>query len=153
MAAVKIAKLNGAQVTGVTAPAKADAVREAGADSILDRGTPPAPDSVDVVVDVVGGQGFPALLDALVPGGHCATSGAIAGPIVELDVRDLYLRDLTFYGSTYQPDNILPDVIGYIERGELRPLIAAEFALKDLAAAQEAFISKSHIGKIAIRVA
>ena len=48
--------------------------------------------SVDVVIDLVAGSNWKQLLDILKPGGRYATSGAIAGPIVELDVRTLYLK-------------------------------------------------------------
>ena len=150
MAAVKIAKLNGAQVTGVTAPAKADAVREAGADSILDRGTPPAPDSVDVVVDVVGGQGFPALLDALVPGGRYATSGAIAGPIVELDLRVVYLKDLTLVGSTLQPAEGFARLVDHINAGQIHPLVSQTYPLSEIARAQDDFAAKRYPGKLVL---
>ncbi|MGI9476171.1 MAG: alcohol dehydrogenase family protein [Hyphomicrobiaceae bacterium] len=152
-AAVQLAKRRGAHITAMTSRDKADAVRAIGADEIVGRDDALGVNAFDAVVDLVAGPRWPEMIAALRHRGRYVTAGAIAGPIVELDVRDLYLRDLTFYGSTYQPDNILPDVIGYIERGELRPLIAEEFALEDLAAAQEAFISKSHIGKIALRVA
>ena len=80
-------------------------------------------------------------------------SQAIAGSIVELDVRTLYLRDLTLYGSTFQPDNIIKDVIGYVEDGKLLPSIAQEFDLTDIRQAQETFLKKGHIGKIVIRLA
>lgn len=151
-AAVQLARRRGAHITAMTSPDKADAVRAIGADAIVGREDPLGTDAFDVVVDLVGGPQWPEMIAALSRHGRYVTAGAIAGPIVELDVRDLYLRDLTFYGSTHQPDNVLPDVITYIERGELEPLIAQEFALRDLAAAQEAFLSKAHIGKIVIRV-
>jgi NADPH:quinone reductase-like Zn-dependent oxidoreductase len=93
------------------------------------------------------------LLDALRSGGKYVTSGAIAGPVVELDLRTLYLKDLTLIGSTYQPENIFRDLVGYIERNEIRPVIAEVFDLKQLRLAQEAFLKKSFVGKIAIRVA
>jgi NADPH:quinone reductase-like Zn-dependent oxidoreductase len=80
------------------------------------------------------------------------TSGAIAGPIVELDLRDLYLKDLTLMGSTRQAPDIFNDLVRYIEAGEIRPVIAQTYALRDLARAQEAFVAKGHIGKIGIRV-
>ena len=62
-----------------------------------------------VVTDIVGGQDlFPALLQVLQRGvGRYVCSGAIAGPIVPLDLRDLYLKDLTFYGCTIYPPHIL----------------------------------------------
>lgn len=150
-AAIQLAKRRGATVTAMTNADKADAVRGLGADAIVGRDDPFAPGSFDVVVDLVAGPRWPEMIDALRSGGRYVTAGAIAGPIVELDVRTLYLRDLTLYGSTAQPDNIMPDLIGYIERGEIRPVIAGEFALKDLHQAQEAFLTKHHIGKIVIR--
>jgi len=151
-AAIQLAKRRGAQITAMTSADKAEAVRALGADAIVTRDDPFAEGVFDAVVDLVAGPRWPDMIAALRRGGRYVTAGAIAGPIVELDVRTLYLHDLTLFGSTFQPDNILPDVIGYIERGELRPLIAQTFALKDLRRAQEAFLKKDHLGKIVIRI-
>ncbi len=150
-AALQLAKRRGAHVTALTSAEKAAELRALGADDTLDRPDALPPGSFDAIVDLVGGPRWPDMIDALQRGGRYIASGAIAGPLVQLDLRTLYLRDLTLYGSTFQRDGILADVIGYVERGELRPMIAAEFALKDLKAAQEAFLAKSHIGKIVIR--
>lgn len=151
-AAVQLALARGAEVTTVSSAAKADALREMGASQVLDRDETPAADSFEVVVDLVGGPGFPPLLDALRPNGRYVVAGAIAGPIVELDLRTLYLRDLTLLGSTTQPDTTLPDVIELIEAGRLKPNIAQVFDLQDIHAAQAAFMAKTYIGKIALRV-
>ena len=59
-------------------------------------------DAFDVVLDLVGGPRWLALLEALAERGRYVTSRAIAGPIVELDLRTLYLKDLTLIGSTRQ---------------------------------------------------
>jgi NADPH:quinone reductase-like Zn-dependent oxidoreductase len=149
-AAIQLAKHRGARVTAMTSADKAEAVRALGADEIVTRDDPFPEDAFEAVVDLVAGPRWPDMIAALRRGGRYVTAGAIAGPIVELDVRTLYLRDLTLFGSTFQPENILPDVIGYIERGELRPMIAQTFALKDLRKAQEAFLKKDHLGKIVI---
>ena len=151
-AAVQLAKRRGAHVTAVCGGNKAEAVLALGADATLDRDAALGKAAFDVVVDLVAGARWPDMIDALRPGGRYVTAGAIAGPIVELDVRTLYLRDLTLFGSTYQPPHIMQDLIGYIERGEIRPAVAATFDLRDLHAAQEAFLSKRYVGKIAIRV-
>ncbi len=108
------------------------------------------PQSVDVIVDLVGGNQWPELLDVLASGGRYVTSGAIAGPIVELDLRTLYLRDLTLLGSTHTSDEILHNVIRYVEAGEIRPLVAAIYPLADIAAAQQDFLAKHHIGNIVL---
>ena len=102
------------------------------------------------MADIVGGAYFGTLIDALDRGGRYTCSGAIAGPIVEMDLRTFYLRDLTFTGSTVIPPQVFTDLVGYIERGEVRPVLAATYDLQDLAAAQQAFIDKRHTGNIVV---
>ncbi|THH39142.1 alcohol dehydrogenase [Aliishimia ponticola] len=151
-AAIQLAKRRGAHVTAVTSPAKADDLRSLGADATLGRDDDLPADAFDVVLDLVGGARWPGLLDALAVRGRYVTSGAIAGPIVELDLRTLYLKDQTLIGSTRQDPRVFTDLVGYIERGEIRPVVAASFDLKDIRAAQEAFLEKGHIGKIGLRI-
>ncbi len=153
LAAVQLAKRRGAHVTAMTSTDKAAAVRATGADETLGRGDPLERGAFDAVVDVVAGPRWPEMIDALERGGRCVTAGAIAGPIVELDVRTLYLRGLTLFGSTFQPDSIFEDLIGYIERGEIRPCIAQAFDLCEIHQAQMVFLDKRHVGKIVLRVA
>lgn len=150
-AAIQLAVRRGAYVTAMTSADKGKEILTLGAKDIIGRDDPFPDDAFDAVVDLVVGPRWPDMISALRRGGRYITAGAIAGPIVELDVRTLYLRDLTLFGSTFQPDNTLIDVIRYIEREELRPTIAQEFKLKDLRKAQEAFLEKGHIGKIVIR--
>ena len=144
--------MRGAHVTAVTSEAKAEALLALGADATISRDAVPERGGFDVAVDLVAGPAWPALLDGLRDFGRYVVSGAIAGPIVELDVRKLYLRDLTLMGSTAQPDNIMPDLISYVEAGRLRPAVADVFPVKDLAAAQEMFGKKNFVGKIAVDV-
>ncbi len=151
-AAVQLAKRRGAHVTAVTSPSKMEALKELGADITIDRNEAFPEDAFDVVLDLVGGPRWPALLDALVPRGRYVTSGAIAGPIVELDLRTLYLKDLTLVGSTRQEPSVFDDLVGYIEAGEILPVVAERRSLHELRAAQEAFLEKSHMGKIGIQI-
>lgn len=152
-AAVQLASRRGALVTALTGPDKADALRALGAGDILVRADAFPSQAFDVILDLVGGPRWPEVLDALAPGGRYATAGAIAGPIVELDLRTLYLRDLSLFGCTRQPSNVFSDLVSYIEAQEIRPVVAETYPLRDLPAAQEAFLSKSHVGKIGIDVA
>lgn len=78
--------------------------------------------------------------------------GAIAGPIVEFDVRDMYLKDLSFYGTTYQTRDSMLQLIEFVEQGKVRPIIAKVYPLKDIVEAQKAFLSKKHVGKIVLKV-
>lgn len=149
-AAVQLAKRRGAHVTAVTSPEKAPFLMDIGADNILGRDDALPGQSFDVVLDLVGGPNFPQLIDALKSGGRYAVAGAIAGPIVELDLRTLYLKDLAFFGCTKQDPKVFEDLVAYIERGEIEPVVAKTFALKDMRQAQEAFLSKRYAGKIGL---
>ncbi|MDO8362438.1 MAG: zinc-binding dehydrogenase [Actinomycetota bacterium] len=154
-AAVQLAVARGASVTGVAAAPKADDVRALGATEVVDRtsvGALPA-GSFDAVLDVVGGESWPALLAALRHGGRYAVAGAIAGPEVSLDLRTLYLKDLQLLGCTVLGDGVFAALVRRIERGEVRPLVAEVLPLAEIVRAQEQFLTKQHVGKIVLRVA
>lgn len=77
-------------------------------------------------------------------------AGAIAGPIVELDVRTLYLKDLSFFGCTFQEDIVFENLIRYIEHGEIRPVVEKTYPLKDIVIAQKDFLKKKFTGKLVL---
>ena len=153
-AAVQLARRRGAEVIAVASQAKADEVQALGAGRVIDRNTDLVEvlgrDSVDVVVDLVAGEAWPQLLDVLKRGGRYATAGAIAGPLVELDVRMLYLKDLTLIGCTFQDDLVFENLVSYIENGEIRPVVAQTYPLSDIARAQEDFLAKKFTGKLVL---
>ncbi|MEM6277740.1 MAG: alcohol dehydrogenase family protein [Pseudomonadota bacterium] len=158
-ALIQLGKRRGAKVVALASPAKHRDVARCGPDAILDR----APSdltaaleraigqrSVSVVADIVAGDYFGTLIDVLDRGGRYVTSGAIAGPMVSLDVRTLYLMDLSFFGSTVNPPHVFRNLVKYIEAGEVRPMLAATYPLNDFHAGQQAFIDKKHTGNIVV---
>lgn len=153
-ATVQLAKRRGARVTAICGAAKMEQVRDIGADTTVDREadivTALGEESVDLVVDNVAGAGFPAMLKVLKRGGRYVSSGAIAGPVVSLDMRDFYLKDITLIGCTAWDEPVFPNLVSYIEKNEIRPLLARTFALHDIAAAQEEFMKKSHVGNFVL---
>lgn len=155
-AAVQLARRRRATVIGVAGAAKADQVRALGASRVVTRGESLVAalgrDSVDVVIDIAAGPGFAELPEVLRRGGRYAVAGAIAGPIVELDVRDLYLKDLTFFGCTFYDDVVFENLVSYIERGEIRPNVGAVYPLDRIVEAQQEFLSKTTGGKIVLIV-
>jgi len=154
-ALVQLAKRRGARVIALASEAKHADVTALGADRVLPR-TPDnlrkalGADKISVIADVVGGDNWPLALDVLERGGRYTCSGAIAGPMVELDLRTLYLRDLSFMGSTVIEPAVMHTLIGYIEAGAIRPALAATYALRDLHEAQAAFTQKAHTGNIVV---
>ena len=155
-AAIQLAAMRGAEVIAVTQPAKADQLHGLGAAQTLARGDDLVGilgrDSLDVVIDLVAGPRFGELLDVLRPGGRYAVSGAIGGPRVELDVRTLYLKDLTLFGCTVLDPGVFSALVAYIEQGQIRPLVAQTFPLQQIVEAQRVFLSKQHVGKLVLRV-
>jgi NADPH:quinone reductase-like Zn-dependent oxidoreductase len=69
---------------------------------------------------------------------------------VALDMRDFYLKDLTLIGCTAWDEPVFPNLMGYVERNEIRPLVAATYALQDMALAQQAFLEKRHTGNLVL---
>jgi NADPH:quinone reductase-like Zn-dependent oxidoreductase len=155
-AAVQLAARRGAHVVALAAASKAQEVRALGAAEVLARDADLKSllggESIDAVIDGVGGAGFPVLLDILKRGGRYAVVGAIAGPVVPLDLRTLYLKDLSLLGCTVLGPDVFPHLVGYIERGEVKPVVAAVFPLREIVLAQQAFLEKRHTGKIVLTI-
>ncbi|MHA7850913.1 alcohol dehydrogenase catalytic domain-containing protein [Roseovarius sp.] len=154
-ALVQLGKRRGARVIALASEEKHAELSVLEPDLILPR----APDdlrltlgneAVTVIADMVAGSLWPQLIGVLERGGRYVCSGAIGGPEVTLDLRQVYLRDLTLLGSTVIPANIFADVVTYIERGEIKPLLAETYALRDLVKAQAAFEEKRHVGNIVV---
>lgn len=153
-AAVQLAKARGARVIGITSPPKSDRVLGLGAEKTLSRDASILKEigqnSVDVVIDLVAGKQWPGLLEALKPFGRYAVAGAIAGTHVELDVRTLYLKDLSLFGCTVLDEKVFANLIERIEAEEIRPVVANTFSLSQMVEAQKQFMTKQHVGKLVI---
>lgn len=155
-AVVQLAKARDAYVMAMTTPAKSVALNELGADETLFRETDLSAElgenSVDVVIDLVAGDKWPQYLEVLRPSGRYAVAGAIAGPLVELDLRTLYLKDLSLFGCTVLEPEVFNNLIRHIEIGTIMPVVARSFALEEIRDAQTLFLEKQHVGKIVLRI-
>lgn len=153
-AVVQLAKRRGAKVTAVCGRNKFQQLADIGADSLIARDEnlieALGVNSIDVAIDNVAGDAFGQVIEVLKRGGRYASSGAIAGPVVSLDMRQLYLKDLTLFGSTAWDEPIFPNLVKYIEQGEIKPLLAQTFPLEDIIQAQKQFTEKKHVGKFVL---
>ena len=156
---VQIGSLRGAEVIAVAAPEKHRQLLGLGADAMIDRhadnlaakalsagsGGP-----YTVVADVVGGDAFPAYVETIRRGGRYVVAGAIAGPIVQLDLRTLYLKDLSFFGSTIYSRETMPALMDLANSNRLKPAVHREYALSEIHSAQEEFLMKRHVGSMVL---
>ncbi|MEM7188290.1 MAG: alcohol dehydrogenase family protein [Pseudomonadota bacterium] len=154
-ALVQLAKRRDATVIALASEAKHAAVALLGPDRMLPRAPGDLRSALEdakitVVADVVGGDYWPNLIEVLERGGRYVCSGAIAGPLVDLDLRTFYLRDLTLLGSTIIDLEVMANLVSYIEKGEIKPALAAIYPLEELREAQTAFIAKQHTGNIVV---
>ena len=153
-AAIQLAKARKANVIGITSQSKSDNVLKLGADNVLLREDSLVQtlgsSTIDVVIDLVGGKKWPELLDVLKPGGRYAVAGAIGGPLVELDLRTLYLKDLSFFGCTVLGKGVFANLVRRIEQHDIIPVVAKTFPLNQIAEAQKYFVTKQHTGKIVL---
>ncbi len=159
-ALVQLAKRRGGWVLALSRASKKKTLENLGADAVIDRGSDDLAERLksilpghacDVVADVVGGDAFPGLLTLLCRGGRYVTSGAIAGPIVKLDLRALYLKDLVMHGATVMPVGIFARLVESIEKEEIRPLLARQYDLQEIHAAQREFLKKNYVGNIVLQ--
>lgn len=159
-ALVQLSKMRGARVVAIAGSRKLDPVGSLGADRVVSRQIGAVPEAAtdanggpfDVVADIVGGGDFEGWLEGLRRGGRYVTSGAIAGPDVRLDLRTLYLKDLSLYGATVYPPRVFSDLVGYIRGGLVRAVVGGCYRLADIHAAQEAFLAKRHVGKLVVTI-
>ncbi|HTF49259.1 MAG TPA: alcohol dehydrogenase family protein [Pseudonocardia sp.] len=158
-ALVQLASARGADVVAVAGRTKHEQVRALGARAVVDRATSQLGedvrglvpgDGVDVVADVVAGGSFAELLNVLGPLGRYVVAGAIAGPLVQADLRTVYLNQLQLIGSSFGTHQDFTQVLAHLATGQLRPLLAATYPLHELRLAQQHFVSKDFVGKLVV---
>lgn len=158
-ALIQLSKVRGAKVIAIAGSGKEDRLRDLGADHVIarDKGDVLAAvraitgeKGADVVVDVVGGPMYGDLLKLLSRGGRYSTAGAIAGPLQQIDLRDLIYKDLEMYGITCPLPSTFERVVRLAETGHIKPLVEKTYPLEELPEAQTEFVKRRHVGKFVI---
>jgi len=156
---VQLCRARGAVPYAVTGPGKEQGLLDIGAEAVITRGRGDLESEVrrvmnglpvDVVADLVAGDMFPALINLLRPEGRYTTAGAIGGPVVQLDLRTMYLKHLELHGSSQGTRGAFRDLVRHIETGRIRPLLYATYPLSEFHRAQTDFMAKSFIGKLVV---
>jgi len=155
-AVIQLAHARGAKVIAISKESKFEEIKALGASLVLCREDDLikilGKNAVTVVIDLVAGPSWKDFLEVLKPFGRYAVSGAIAGPLVELDIRTLYLKDLSFFGCTILQKEVFPNLIKHIEEKQIKPLVAKIYSLENIVEAQKEFLKKNHIGKIVLKI-
>lgn len=159
-AAVQIAKYLGAHViTTVGRDEKIPPAKSLGADEVINyhkkdflaeikKGT--GGRGVDVVFEHIGPETFPRSLASLAKKGRLVTCGVTSGPVVNLDLRFLFTRQISVFGSYMGGLKELKTVVRLIRKRRLKPVVDKIFPLREAKDALERMQGRSHFGKIVL---
>ena len=156
---VQLARARGAIPYAVVGAGKEQALLDIGAEAVITRGDGDLVTAVervlngkpiDVVADLVGGLLFNDLLRILRPEGRYTTAGAIGGPVVQLDLRTMYLKQLQLHGSSQGTRGDFRRIVRYIEEGKIKPLVGGVYPLSEFHRAQSDFMAKAFVGKLVV---
>jgi len=162
IAAVQIAKLLGAEVIATVGDEeKAEGARRLGADHTIDHYRQDVltevkeltgKRGVDVVIEHVGRATWEGSVKALAKGGRLVTCGATTGGDAATDLRYIFSRELTIYGSYMAGMGELLEVVKMFGKGRLKTVVDSVYPLREAAKAQERMERSKHFGKIVLKV-
>ncbi len=162
IAAIQMAKLFGATVIATAGDErKAERAKELGADFVVNHYQQKIGDEVrkitnkagvDIVIEHVGPATWGESVKSLKPGGVLVTCGATTGPKVEIDLRFLFSRQLSFLGSYMGTLGELHEVLKLVFSGKLMPVVDKVFPLSEVRAAHEYLEKSQMFGKVVLEV-
>jgi NADPH:quinone reductase-like Zn-dependent oxidoreductase len=160
IAAIQIAKLFQCNViTTAGNEQKIAKARELGADHVIDHYKQKISEEVhkitskagvDVVIEHIGPATWDESLRSMKPGAVLVTCGATTGPNVSMDLRFVYLRQLSVRGAFMGTMGELHDVLKHVFSERLKPVVDRTFPLQEVRAAHEYMEASKMFGKIVL---
>ena len=118
--------------------------------------------SVDVAIDCLGGEIMGRCIHYLTHGARWIMIAALAGTKTEIDLKNIYVRNVRIIGSTLRSRpskvkaeilaGIVRDVYPKIEAGLVKPTIHAVFPIQEAEAAQDVLYRGENVGKVVLTV-
>ena len=170
---IPMAKAFGIRViTSVREDAHIEAVRKLGADVVINterestaevlKREMEAGHSVDVAIDCLGGSGMGECLRYLTHGARWIMIAALAGVKTEIDLKNIYVRNVRIVGSTLRsrtPEvkaeilaKLVKNVFPKIEAGLVKPTIYKVLPIEEAEAAHAILERGENIGKVVLTV-
>ncbi|NHJ20519.1 MAG: alcohol dehydrogenase [Candidatus Lokiarchaeota archaeon] len=163
-AAIQIAKYFGAKVITTTSDQeKMKKAKAIGADHVINYKANPnysktiyseltQKRGIDVIVDSVGKLTLPISLRLLKPGGRLVIPGATTGPTTEIDIRQIFWKQLKIIGSTMSNQKEFREVMNLVFNGVLRPVIDKKFQLEEIIDAENYLNESKQFGKVIVEI-
>jgi len=105
-----------------------------------------------LIVDSVGGAIINQLVDVLVPGGRLVLYGSSSGQAPSLNLHRIFWKQLTVKGSTMGTEDDFADMLSFIERQMVHPIIDNVYTLDTAVEAFDRMKDAEQVGKIIIRI-
>jgi NADPH:quinone reductase-like Zn-dependent oxidoreductase len=162
-ASIQIARLAGAKVYVVGSNAeKCKRAEELGADVTINREVDEdwakavykltGKRGVDVVVDNVGQATMYGSIRSVRRGGRILIVGNTSGPLMNMDLRYLFAKQISLIGSSMGPTPEFQRVMGLVFEGKLRPIISTTLPLNDIQEGHRLLEEGDVFGKIVLEV-
>jgi len=161
MATIQLAKALGSKViTTVSGKQKHDFAKKLGAHHVINRTTQSIVEEagrltkgngVDIVIDHVGAATWPTSIAALKHGGRMAVCGMTSGNEAVVPVRMFYSKQITMTGAMLGSKSQLLELVNFVNRKKIQPVIDSVFQLKDAREAQKSMEADLHAGKILLK--
>ena len=159
-AGIQIARQRGARVIATAGSArKLDLARELGAHEVVDHSREgwdkevkklTGGRGVDVVFEHVGPATWDASVRCMARCGRLVTCGGTTGPKVSLLLPHVFIKNLTFMGSTMGPRSALPEIFAHVAAGRFRPVVDRVMPLSAAREAHELLETRQVAGKIVL---
>lgn len=161
--ALQLAKLAGAQVIATSSSdEKLERARALGADHVINYRREPEwgravlkltdGRGADHIIEVGGATTLMQSVRAVRIGGTISAIGVLSGPLPELNLPLIVMRQVRLQGVTVGPREGLEDLLRAMAQAGLKPAIDSEFDFDEAPAAFRRMDSGGHFGKIVIRV-
>jgi NADPH:quinone reductase-like Zn-dependent oxidoreductase len=159
MATIQLARALGANVITTVSAGKQDFAEKLGADHVIDRTNQNIveevkkirPAGVDIVIDHVGAATWPTSIAALRQGGRIAVCGMTSGNEATVPVRMFYSKQIMMTGALLGTRAELQELVRFVIRKKIKPVIDSVFALKDAKEADRKMEAGEHNGKMLLR--
>jgi NADPH2:quinone reductase len=118
--------------------------------------------SVDVAIDCLGGKDMDKCLHYLTHGARWIMIAALAGTVAEIDLKNIYVRNVRIIGSTLRsraPEmkgeilrGLVETIFPKVEAGLIKPTIHAVFPITEAEKAQAVLYENKNVGKVVMTV-
>ena len=161
-AAIQVARLHGARVIATAGrPDKLEAARGLGVEAAVNHNTEDMvaevrrltnKRGVDIVIEHVGEAVWEKAVRCLAPGGRLVTCGATTGHRGQIDLRALFVRQLSLLGSYMGTRAETDATVAALADGRLRPVVDVVLPLAAAAEAHRRLEARDHFGKVVLEV-